>query len=75
MTKDAMLQKKSTTSSKGNITLGPILVTKGRSEPNLTTNLNDQIGKGGKGETKAKVGTGGGEKERIETTKTRVKHL
>jgi len=69
MTKDAMLQKKSTTSSKGNITLGPILVTKGRSEPNLTTNLNDQIGKGEKGKQKPKLAQGEGKRKGLKQQK------
>jgi hypothetical protein len=48
MTKHATLQKKGTTSSKGNIMLDPILATKGRNGPSLTTSLNDQIGKRGR---------------------------
>ncbi len=37
--------------------IGPILTTKGKSGPNLTTSLNDYIGKR---ETKGEAGTGGG---------------
>jgi hypothetical protein len=68
-------KKKSTTYGKGNITLGPILVTKGKSGPNLITSLNDQIGKRGEREIKTKTDRRGGEKERIETIETSVEHL
>jgi hypothetical protein len=37
MTKHAMLRKKGITVGTSDITMGPSLVTKGRSEPNLTT--------------------------------------
>jgi hypothetical protein len=47
MTKHVVLQKKGSIFGKGNITLGPILATKGRNGTSLTTSLNDQIGKGG----------------------------
>jgi len=39
--------------------VGPILTTKGKSGPNPTINMSDCIGKGEKGETKAKANTWG----------------
>jgi hypothetical protein len=56
-------RKKGTTFETRNATLGPILATKGRNGPNFTTNMNDHIGKGVEGDTKAKVGTKGRGKE------------
>jgi hypothetical protein len=53
MMKHAMTQKKNTTPKTWNVTLGPTFTAEGRSGPNLTTSLNDRIGKGGKSGNKS----------------------
>ncbi len=61
--------------------VGPILTTKGKSGPNPTISMSDCIGKGEKGETKAKANTWGrgkmglGHHKRGKLTPTRGKHL
>jgi hypothetical protein len=56
-------KKKGTTSKTRDITLGPILTATGKSEPNLTTNWNGHIGKGGEEKTKVEADTRGGGKK------------